>query len=56
MILALKILGGWLALALILAPVLIPMLRRRFTKHDDWVEQSRARQAFLYPQIRRRMW
>jgi hypothetical protein len=55
MMLALEILGGWLALNVILAPVLIPLLVRRFAKHDGWVEQSRrsaSLKMYRFPQVR----
>lgn len=54
MILALEILGGWLALSLITAPVLIPWYVRRFVKHDEWVEQSHQapRPHYRFPEIR----
>jgi hypothetical protein len=38
-ILALEILAGWFALSIICAPILIPMLARRFAKHDEWVSR-----------------
>jgi hypothetical protein len=55
MILALEILAGWTALALILMPVLIPLLVRRFLKHDEWVEQARQPPLKIYrfPVIRK---
>lgn len=49
-----KILGAWLAVSLIAAPVLIPLLMRRFAKHDEWVEQSRQPPLKIYrvPEVR----
>jgi hypothetical protein len=41
MTVALEILAGWLALSIISAPILVPILARRFAKHNSWVEQSR---------------
>ena len=54
MMLALEILAGWTALSLVLAPVLIPRLVRRFAKHDRWLEQSRQPPLKIYrfPEIR----
>jgi hypothetical protein len=44
MTVALTILGFWFAVCIICAPKLIPLLARRFKKHDDWVKQAeRAR-------------
>lgn len=34
-----EILGIWLAVTIICAPVLIPLLARRFAKHDAWVKR-----------------
>jgi hypothetical protein len=55
MMLALKILGLWFAVALIISPILIPMLARRFARHDDWVERDRlANRAFVLRFVRLR--
>jgi hypothetical protein len=50
----LKILGAWLVLTLISAPVLIPILLRRFVRHDEWVENSKRPPLKMYrfPEIR----
>jgi Kef-type K+ transport system membrane component KefB len=50
----LQILGAWLAVSLIAAPVLIPLLLRRIAKHDAWVEQSRQPPLKIYrfPEVR----
>jgi hypothetical protein len=54
MTIALYILIGWGAASVICAPVLLPLLARRFRKHEDWVkeaEQSRW-QPSVSPQVR----
>jgi hypothetical protein len=54
MMIALYILGGWCALSLIAAPVLVPFLASRFAKHEDWIkeaENSRWRPS-VTPQVR----
>ena len=37
MMVVLKILAGWTVVSLIASPILLPMLARRFRRHDEWI-------------------
>lgn len=52
--LILKILGLWFALSIILTPVLVPTIARRFRKHDEWIKASEKSrwQPSVTPQVR----
>jgi hypothetical protein len=50
----LKILGLWLLLSIVLTPILVPRLARRFRKHDEWIKEAEQlhRHQSVTPQVR----
>jgi hypothetical protein len=54
MMLALAILGTFCAISVIAAPVLLPLLARRFARNEQWIEAAPGRHHLseIGPQVR----